>query len=211
MKLEESMAIVKALADNSRLMIIQALLDKPQYVEELSERLNLAASTVSFHLKKLEQAHLVSKTKEQYYVVFQANCQALNLTLHDLVNVEGIEKAVQEERIQQYTQKVIRTFFKEGKLQQIPAQHKKRWLVLAEIAKRFQSGRSYTEQEVNAIILPVYEDYCTIRRELVEQRLLARHGATYWVAESSDAEPQSGLRKSFQESLKSKGFVSVRE
>lgn len=211
MKLEESMAIVKALADNSRLMIIQALLHKPQYVEELSERLNLAASTVSFHLKKLEQARLVSKTKEQYYVVFQANRKALNLTLHDLVNVEGIEKAVQEERIQQYTQKVIRAFFKEGKLQQIPAQHKKRWLVLAEIAKRFESGRNYTEQEVNAIILPVYEDYCTIRRELVEQRLLARYGATYWVAESSDAEPHSGLQKSFQESLKSKGLVSVTE
>lgn len=206
MKLTESMAIVKALADSSRLMIMQALLDKPQYVEELSERLNLAASTISFHLKKLEQANLVSKTKEQYYVMFQANHKALNLTLHELMAVDDIEKAVQEERIQQYTQKVIRTFFKEGKLRQIPAQYKKRWLVLAEIAKRFQPGRSYTEQEVNETIVPVYHDYCTIRRELVEQHLLVRNGATYWVAEPSDAELPSGLQKSFQESLKSKGL-----
>lgn len=206
MKLEESMAIIKALADHSRLMIIQALLDKPQYVEELSERLSLAASTVSFHLKKLEQANLVSKTKEQYYVMFQVNPGVLHLTLHDLVSVEGVEKAVQEERIQQYTQKVLRTFFKEGKLQQIPAQHKKRWLVLAEIAKCFQPGRSYTEQEVNEIILPMYHDYCTIRRELVEQHLLARNGAAYWAAEPSDAEPKSGLQRSFQESLASRGL-----
>lgn len=206
MKLAESMAIVKALADSSRLMIMQALLEKPQYVEELSERLNLAASTVSFHLKKLEQANLVSKTKEQYYVIFRANPEALNLTLHELMLIEDIEKAVQEERIEKYKQKVLRAFFKDGKLQQIPAQHKKHWIVLAEIARRFQSGRTYTEHEVNEVILPIYDDYCTIRRELIEQQLLARNGTTYWMAASPDAETHSDLQKSFQESLASKGL-----
>ena len=138
--------------------------------------------------------------------MFRANQEALNLTLHELMLVEDIEKAVQEERIEQYKQKVLRAFFKGGKLQQIPAQHKKRWIVLAEIGRRFQPGRTYTEQEVNEAILPVHDDYCTIRRELIEQRLLARNGSTYWVVESPDAETHSGLQRSFQDSLASKGL-----
>ena len=204
MKLSDSMTIIKALADSSRLMLINALIEKPQYVEELSERLNLAASTVSFHLKKLEKANLVRKEKEQYYVMFHVNHQALDMSLQDLVAVEDIEKAVQEERIQQYKDKVIRAFFKNGKLQNMPAQHKKRWIVLEEFGKHFEQGRTYSEQEVNTIISAMYEDYCTVRRELVDERVLVRDGSSYWRVASDESKPQSSLRKSFQESIESK-------
>lgn len=207
MKLSESIGIIKALADSSRLMIINALSEKPQYVEELSERLNLAASTVSFHLKKLEQANLVHKVKEQYYVMFHINREVLNMTLQNLVSIEDIEKAVQEERIRQYKDKVIRSFFKQGKLTRMPAQHKKRWIVLEEIAKRFKKDRIYTEEEVNAIITEVYEDYCTIRREFVEEKIMARDGTSYWLLDSETSEPQTSLRKSFHESLMSKNLT----
>lgn len=208
MNLSTSLEMVKALADSSRLMILHALLERAQYVEELSERLNLAASTVSFHLKKLEKANLVYKTKEQYYVMFYANRDALALTLQELIDVEDIETAVQEERIQRYKQKVIRAFFRQGKLIRLPAQNKKRWIVLEEIAKRFEPGRRYTEPEVNERIAEVYEDYCTIRRECVEERLMTRDGSTYWVPDAPEPAPRTGLRQSFQESLLSKSLLT---
>jgi DNA-binding transcriptional ArsR family regulator len=73
MDAEKSIIIMKAIADPSRLAIINALLEKPQYLEEVAERHCLAASTVSFHLSKLEKAGLVSKQKQQYYTVFSIN------------------------------------------------------------------------------------------------------------------------------------------
>jgi hypothetical protein len=181
MKLSESIEIIKALADSSRLMIMHALIEKPQYVEELSERLDLAASTVSFHLKKLEAAHLVYKVKEQYYGMYHANHDALAMTLRDLVSVHDIEKTVQEERLQQYRQKVIRTFFKDGMLQKIPAQQKKRRLIFEEFANLFEAGRMYSEQDVNTIISARYDDYCLIRRELIGLKMMAREQGTYWL------------------------------
>ncbi len=66
MKAEQSLAIMKALADESRLAIVNSLLEHSQYVEEIAKRHDLAPSTVSFHLKKLEQAGLVKSRKEQY-------------------------------------------------------------------------------------------------------------------------------------------------
>ncbi len=199
MKFSESISIIKALADSSRLRVLDALVEKPHYVEELSERLHLAVSTVSFHLKKLEQANLVSKVKEQYYVMFYANRNALSLTLHDLISVDDLEKSVQEERIQEYKAKVIRTFFEDGKLTRIPAQQKKRWIVFEEIARKFAPGQAYQEEDVNARIADVYEDYCTLRRAFVDGGIFTRNGTTYHV--NADWATASHLRKSFDESV----------
>ena len=181
MKCSDSITIIKALADNSRLRILDALLEKPRYVEELAERLHLAVSTVSFHLKKLEQANLVSKVKEQYYVMFYANRNALGLTLQDLIAVDDFEKSAQEERIHAYKSKVLRTFFDNGKLTRIPTQQKKRWIVFEEIARRFTPGQTYQEEDVNARIAEVYDDYCTLRRAFVDGGIFTRDGATYRV------------------------------
>ena len=80
MDTEQSISIMKALADKSRLAIINSLLEQSQYVEEIAKRHALATSTVSFHLRKLEKAGLVISHKEQYYVVFQANRSKFDTT-----------------------------------------------------------------------------------------------------------------------------------
>lgn len=205
MNVVESIQIMKALADGSRLMIVNSLMEKPQCVEELAERFNLAASTVSFHLKKLENAHLLQKEKKQYYVFFSLNPRIFESTLGQLISFENIEKFVQEERIQKYKEKVIRTFFEKGTLQRLPSQHKKRWIVLEQIARKFEKGKMYSEQDVNAIISEVFDDYCTIRREFIEEGILERDDSRYWLSnqtfdESSKLRPNS-LQHSYQQSI----------
>jgi predicted transcriptional regulator len=189
MKFKESMNIIKSLADSSRLSVLNALQEKPQCLEELAERLNLASSTVSFHLKKLEKAGIVSKEKHQYYVVFSVNRKLLDISVKELVMIEDIEKAIQEERLEQYRQKILKTFFHKGKLQQMPVQHKKRYVILQEFAGKFEKDRKYSEVEVNEIIKKTYADYCLIRREMIEERLMERQGQTYWLnnAPSTDS------------------------
>lgn len=203
MKFQDSTQIIKSLADSSRLRIVNSLLESPHYVEELAERLNLAVSTVSFHLKKLEEAGLVRKEKQQYYVMFFLNPDIFQLTLAELVSFENSEKVFQAQRIEQYRQKVINTFFPEGKLLRLPSQHKKRWIVLEEIARNFETGRKYTEAEINEMILKFYHDYCTIRRDLVDEKIMLRDGHHYWLNEQNktgDCSPYS-FEHSFRQSL----------
>ena len=53
---EQVLLLFKCLADRSRLRIVQSLLREDMYVELLSQRLGLTPATISFHLKKLEEA-----------------------------------------------------------------------------------------------------------------------------------------------------------
>lgn len=180
MNAEQGLAIMKALADESRLSIVSSLLERPQYVEEIAKRHALAPSTVSFHLKKLEQAGLISSRKEQYYVVVSANEPLLDATLKELVAVCATGKALQDERLDEYRRKVIATFFPHGVLEKLPAQHKKRLIVLELFALRFAAGQRYSEAEVTALIRPLYDDYCTVRRLLVDEGMIRRDDAGYW-------------------------------
>jgi len=44
-------------------------------------------------------------------------------------------------------------------------------------ARAFEPGRAYTEQEVNAALMSVFDDYVALRRYLVESRHLMRDQA----------------------------------
>jgi len=180
MKTDRSIAIMKALADQSRLAIVNSLLERSQYVEEIARRHDLAPSTVSFHLRKLEQAGLVSSRKEQYYVVFRANDGMFDTTLREIVAGHPVCSELQDVRMEEYRRKVLDTFFRHGRLEKLPAQQKKRLIVLEQFSARFETGRRYNEQEVTGLILPLFDDYCTIRRLLVDEGLVKRDGTGYW-------------------------------
>lgn len=176
---EDCIKIFKCLADKSRLLIINNLIEGPMYVELLSQRLNLAPSTISFHLKKLEEVNIVTSVKEQYYVVYHLNSDILSLTMNDLISVGKSEINVQTEREKQYRDSVIDAFFEYGKLKSIPVQQKKRKIVLEQIAKTFEPNKEYSEREVNIIIADFNDDFCTIRKEMVGFNILERDKNIY--------------------------------
>lgn len=181
MDISKSIEIMKSLADTSRLRLINSIMDKPQYVEELAHRLNLASSTVSFHLRKLESAGLITQEKEQYYVIYKINEEIFRSTLKELTDFEDIEKFAHEERIDNYKAKVLKAFINKGKLVKLPVQRKKRLIVLSEFLKKFKPGKKYPEETVNELIIQNYDDYCTIRRLLIEEGFMKRDKQTYWV------------------------------
>lgn len=176
----ETIALLKCLADKSRLQILKSLAKEDMYVELLAERLNLTASTVSFHLKKLQDAGCVTSRKSQYYTMYSLNKEVFQVRLTDILQEQSDEAALQAERERQYRKKVIDTFFEYGKLKAIPAQRKKRRIVLEEIVREFAFDRTYTEREVNIIIADFHDDFCTIRREMIMEGLMARDRQMYW-------------------------------
>ncbi|MBO4617656.1 MAG: metalloregulator ArsR/SmtB family transcription factor [Lachnospiraceae bacterium] len=178
----EAINLFKCLSDKSRIQILKSLMDEDMYVERLSERLGLTAATISFHLKKLMDAGAVTSRKEQYYTVYSINGDVFNVSILDILKEKSEEKKLQDERDEAYRKKVIESFFEYGKLKSIPSQRKKELIVLEEIAKAFEPNRDYTEREVNIIIADFNDDFCTIRRDMVAEKLLTRDKSVYRLA-----------------------------
>lgn len=177
----ETILLFKCLSDTTRLQLVKALADGPKYVELLAEVLDRTPSTISFHLKKLEEAGLVIMHKEQYYAVATLRRELLDLRLMDVLCPEGERPDVQAQREQQYREKVLENLFEYGRLKTIPVQRKKRRIVLEKLAESFEPGRVYAEREVNLLIANFHDDFCTLRRELIAEGIMERANGQYWL------------------------------
>ncbi|MEK2690585.1 metalloregulator ArsR/SmtB family transcription factor [Bdellovibrio sp. GT3] len=154
----KSLILLKALADESRINIFRLLLERDAYIEVISERLKLAPSTVSFHLKKLVEAGLVSSKKDQYYTIYSAVSNFAEMTLKDLVLEAGVKLKEQDKVEEQYKDKVLKSFFKYGKLTKIPSQKMKREWVLDRVAESLAPNRGYTLIELKELLTEIYPD-----------------------------------------------------
>ncbi len=178
----EAIKLFKCLADKSRLQILKSLSLEDMYVERLAERLGLTPATISFHLKKLADAGAVTSYRNQYYVMYSLKKEVFLSRILDIIQEESDEAGIQAKRDEEYRQKVIDSFFAYGKLKSIPAQRKKERIILEEIVKAFEPGRIYTEREVNILIADFHDDFCTIRRDMIAEKLLERENGKYWRA-----------------------------
>lgn len=175
--MKEKLELLKLLADETRLEILNILLKEDSYVEKIACELSLTPATICYHLKKMEAAGVVHCSRSQFYIIYSLNRDIFDKPLYELIKKD--EPAVDPN--EKYRKEVVTHFFKYGRLIQIPTQRKKREIVLAEIAKRFESGRNYDEKEVNEIIHQFHEDHCTIRREMIACGIMTRDKETYWL------------------------------
>ncbi|WP_405158334.1 DUF2087 domain-containing protein [Paenibacillus sp. FSL H8-0283] len=92
---------------------------------------------------------------------------------------------------EQDREKVLNKYFPEGtggRLTTFHMQQKHKYIVLIEIAKRFETERKYSEKQVNELLKEVHDDYVEIRRYLVDYGLLEREpdGSQYWLGSHTD-------------------------
>lgn len=80
-----------------------------------------------------------------------------------------------------FRDKTLRAFFDGKRLRSIPAKRKARVVVLLELLRRFEPGRTYAEREVNDLLRASHDDVASLRRELVDYRYLERADGRYWV------------------------------
>jgi hypothetical protein len=73
----------------------------------------------------------------------------------------------------------LAAFFRNGRLETIPAARERRRALLVHVAGRFETGREYGEDEVNSILQAVHSDHATLRRYLIDERLLRRERGVY--------------------------------
>lgn len=68
-------------------------------------------------------------------------------------------------------------------LRVFPPKEKRKLAILRRIIQEFEKDRHYSEKEVNAILKPIYTDYVTIRRYLIEYGFMDRTNdcREYWL------------------------------
>lgn len=87
-----------------------------------------------------------------------------------------------------WSKKVLKNFFAGDPLEQnsnlrlkeIPASHKKRLVILKWLANQFSVGVNYPESEINTILKNYHPDCATLRRELIDDKLMQRAEGIYW-------------------------------
>ncbi|WP_410638978.1 DUF2087 domain-containing protein [Amycolatopsis sp. lyj-346] len=137
-------ALVSALADPDRLQLFARICAAPDGLETSAATAKLA--------KRLVDAGLVTVAGDRYRAVPSVFREALAKAPVDPLDA----------------------LFRHGRLVSIPHSGRRRQLLLAYLADRFEPGRLYTEQDVREKLSMVHDDHATLRRYLVDEGLLQR-------------------------------------
>ncbi|BAJ63632.1 metalloregulator ArsR/SmtB family transcription factor [Anaerolinea thermophila] len=176
----ELLAFFKALSDANRLRILGVLANQSMSVEQISTSLNLSPSTVSHHLAKLSEAGLVTAKPESYYNIYSLNSATLEEMSQRLLRKENLVQLAEEIDLESFDRKVIRDYMTPtGKLKTIPAQEKKLLAILRYLAQSFETGKSYSEREVNEILKKFHDDFASLRRYLIDYGFMQRENGVY--------------------------------
>ncbi|MFB9770198.1 autorepressor SdpR family transcription factor [Lactiplantibacillus modestisalitolerans] len=88
----------KAIADPVRRQILEGLRTQRQSAGEIAAEFQLSQATVSYHLKLLKQAGLVSVTKEKNFVYYELNASVFEEMLAWLYSMRQDERGNQREK-----------------------------------------------------------------------------------------------------------------
>lgn len=201
--------LFRALADAQRIKILASTTDRGLTIEEIATATGQTPRFVHRQLHALREAGLIAAegnnnpdapiTPDERY---RFNQRPLFAALKALSPPrEAVDLA---EDTDAFDRKVLTDFIVDGRLKSIPAQQKKRDVVLRYLAGRFEEERMYPEREVNEILRAYHADVASLRRYLVDGEFLNRqivrevemaalgdghsevsHGIVYWKPRST--------------------------
>ena len=171
----------KALSDPLRLQMAGRIADEPAELSVIAAWLDISLRECSRQLAQLVKIGLI-REGERYgrrvYLLDERWLRERSSALLDSPRSRAQAGATDERT------RVLASFMRNGRLIGIPTGDQRKLVILDEVAHRFESGRTYTEREVNLILKQVYEhDYTTLRRMLVDYTFLNRDRGVYWVGE----------------------------
>ena len=88
----DTVTVMKALADETRMKILKLLLSHNYCVRALSKNLNISEAAVSQHLKTMREAGLIAGSKQSYFVHYSVNREALHTLAGDIETLAQIER-----------------------------------------------------------------------------------------------------------------------
>jgi hypothetical protein len=187
-QLEILVNFFRALADENRLRIVGTLANQEYSVEELATLMQLKESIVSQHLAKLQKFNIVSMRLKDNTHLYKLDSAALQTMGKEIFQNDNRTYVLKDGESETWSKKVLKNFFAGDpfqensnlRLKEIPASHKKRLVILKWLANQFSVGVNYRESEVNAILKNYHPDCATLRRELIDNKLMQRAEGIYW-------------------------------
>jgi ArsR family transcriptional regulator len=169
----------RAVSDPMRVRILALLIEeeRPMYGQELAEQLGVTPQTISHHLHILKNGGLIREMRENAYRYYSLDIERIQHLRETLFADNHFSLPTRQEG----RERVLGIFFQQGRLVSIPKQKGQRRLVLEELARSFEWGRLYEEQEVNSILKPFFDDTASLRRALIDEQILLREGGRYWL------------------------------
>lgn len=179
--IETVLPVLKLLANETRLRLIGIVADGEQSVGSLARHLELTEATISHHLWKLTSANLVAMRAEGTTHYYRLNPGALQAINKSLLRPAKLLREPATAGKDPAEARILKSFVADGRITKIPEAHAKRQVVLQWVLDRLENRR-YREREISAVLKGYFDDYATLRRELVNHRLMKREGGIYWKA-----------------------------
>jgi len=206
----ELLAGLRALVDTNRLRIVARVGARPASVEDLAMELRQPVPSVARQVDVLVAAGLVERTGDRHDGL-RARWDRVGELARSLSRLEADESGVaaaadgawphegeslaetlERMRATPEDAKVLRGYLVDGQLLTIPAQHRKRQVVLRFLLERvFTEDRGYPEKEVNQRLALFHPDVAALRRYLVDDGYVTREAGVYRRAAASRLGPPS--------------------
>ncbi|HET9248339.1 MAG TPA: DUF2087 domain-containing protein [Actinomycetota bacterium] len=167
--------ILRALADPERLAIAGRLARSDAAASNLARDLDLPLPRVRKHLNRLVAAGVVRLREDRRTYRLDAGTLRWAAEQVGPSREAGLALGAASED----EEAVLRAFFRDGRLTEVPVKESKRRIVLERIALEFEPGVEYDERTVNAIVGRFSTDHAALRRHLVDEGFLARDHGLY--------------------------------
>lgn len=176
---EDNLKALKLIGDDSRLKILGILENRPCSVEELSVLIGVRAPTISHHLEKCSAAGLVRMIKEGNTHIYSLAEQEVDALAKFIDPRRLFKQARSAIKLGSWDEKVLNDFLEKGRLKDLPASRKKRFVILSWLAAKFPEDEDIPEAKINKRIGRYYDDFALLRREMIGYGLMTRHAGVY--------------------------------
>jgi hypothetical protein len=172
---------LQALADPERLAIAGHLARSNATAADLADAIGVRLARVRKHLNRLSAAGVIRLEDDRR--TYRLDAETLRWAAEQVGPPReaglALGAATEDE------ESVLRAFFRDGRLTEIPAKESKRRIVLERIALEFEPGVRYDERTVNAVVGRFALDHAALRRYLVDEG--SSTGATAPTGVAADA------------------------
>lgn len=171
----DAATIVGLLADDDRRRVFAALVLGGSTLDEVREATGLTSRRAATALARLVSGDLVVRSDRGDHVLLgEAFRLAAVAAAPARPGPDPMDDMPEDDA------RILRRYFRGGRLTQIPSQLSRRRVVLDRLAQEFDVGSRYSERQVNAILRRFHEDVASLRRFLVDEGFLDRAAGEYW-------------------------------
>lgn len=162
----------RAAGQPERLKILGLTANQAYSAPELAAQLGMRETAVAHHLRRLLDAGLLVETVTAADVSYRLRGDYL-----DQLN----QTVLEGEEPEPFESRVMRRYVKDGRrLKGIPQDAAERRVILNWLAGQFEVNKRYTEAAVVGLLQRHFHKQETLRRYLLDARLLKQTGGIYW-------------------------------